>query len=158
MIEVEIPGRGTLRIENVVLDYNGTIAFRGSVSDRVVSLMRDLCRRVNVIVASADTYGTVEKTLKEDANLDLEVHKVSGNEREDKLKLIRSLGPEKCAAVGNGANDELMLREAALSVCVVGREGAYVGTLLAADVVVTRPEDALNLFLDERALVATLRS
>jgi soluble P-type ATPase len=40
---------------------------------------------------------------------------------------------------------------------VIGREGTAAALLGAADVVVTRIEDALDLLLDPRRLVATLR-
>ncbi|HII70311.1 TPA: HAD family hydrolase [Methanopyrus kandleri] len=157
MIEVEIPGRGELRLEHLVLDYNGTIASGGKLLESVVEPLQELTEIVHVVVASADTYGTVEDELN-DAGLDIEVYRVSaGNEREDKAELIEELGPEVCAAVGNGANDELMLRRAALGICVIGPEGACSRTLLNADVVVREPREALELLLDPKALRATMR-
>ncbi len=157
MIEVEIPGLGELRLEHLVLDYNGTIASGGKLLEDVVGPLRELTETVHVVVASADTYGTVEDELNA-AGLDVEVYRVSaGNEREDKAELIEELGPEVCAAVGNGANDELMLKKAALGICVIGPEGACSRTLLSADVVVREPREALELLLDPKALRATLR-
>ncbi|WP_148688715.1 HAD family hydrolase [Methanopyrus sp. SNP6] len=157
MIEVEIPGRGELRLEHLVLDYNGTIASGGKLLESVVEPLQELTEIVHVVVASADTYGTVENELN-GAELDIEIYRVSaGNEREDKAELIEELGPEVCAAVGNGANDELMLKRAALSICVIGPEGACSKTLLSADVVVREPREALELLLDPKALRATLR-
>ncbi|WP_088335692.1 HAD family hydrolase [Methanopyrus sp. KOL6] len=157
MIEVEIPGRGELRLEHLVLDYNGTIASGGKLLESVVEPLQELTEIVHIVVASADTYGTVENELN-GAGLDIEIYKVSaGNEREDKAELIEELGPEVCAAVGNGANDELMLKRAALSICVIGPEGACSKTLLSADVVVREPREALELLLDPKALRATLR-
>ncbi|WP_456483077.1 HAD family hydrolase [Methanopyrus kandleri] len=157
MIEVEIPGRGELRLEHLVLDYNGTIASGGKLLESVVEPLQELTEIVHVVVASADTYGTVEDELT-GAGLDIEVYGVSaGNEREDKAELIEELGPEVCAAVGNGANDELMLKRAALGICVIGPEGACSRTLLSADVVVREPREALELLLDPKALRATLR-
>ncbi|WP_456454500.1 HAD family hydrolase [Methanopyrus sp.] len=157
MIEVEIPGRGELRLEHLVLDYNGTIASGGKLLESVVEPLQELTEIVHVVVASADTYGTVENELN-GAGLDIEIYRVSaGNEREDKAELIEELGPEVCAAVGNGANDELMLKRAALSICVIGPEGACSKTLLSADVVVREPREALELLLDPKALRATLR-
>ncbi|WP_456436703.1 HAD family hydrolase [Methanopyrus sp.] len=157
MIEVEIPGRGELRLEHLVLDYNGTIASGGKLLESVVEPLQELTEIVHVVVASADTYGTVENELN-GAGLDIEIYRVSaGNEREDKAELIEELGPEVCAAVGNGANDELMIKRAALSICVIGPEGACSKTLLSADVVVREPREALELLLDPKALRATLR-
>jgi len=157
-VEIEIPGRGALSVEHVLLDYNGTIAVGGRLSEEVASLLRDLAEEVDVRILSADTYGTVDEELERHDLADVvSVERVAGDERLKKGEVVLELGPDRCAAVGNGANDELMLRYAALGICVVGPEGAYTGTLLAADVVVTRPEDAINLLLNPRALRATLR-
>lgn len=60
--------------------------------------------------------------------------------------------------VGNGFNDIPMFMQAALSVAVIGHEGAC-GTLLAqADVMVISIGDALDLLLRRVRLTATLRS
>jgi soluble P-type ATPase len=51
-----------------------------------------------------------------------------------------------------------MLREAVLGIAVVGREGAAGVTVRAAEIVVTRIQDALDLLLMPTRLVATLRT
>lgn len=51
-----------------------------------------------------------------------------------------------------------MLREAALGIAVVGREGAACAAVRAAEIVVTRIQDALDLFLMPTRLIATLRT
>ncbi|MEO2151493.1 MAG: HAD family hydrolase, partial [Thermococcus sp.] len=60
-------------------------------------------------------------------------------------------------AVGNGNNDVAMLEKAELAFCVIGREGASVDALLASDVVVTDVRDAIEMLLNEKKLIATLR-
>ena len=50
-----------------------------------------------------------------------------------------------------------MLREAALGIAVVGGEGAAAAALREADVVVTDVLAALDLLLNPRRLMATLR-
>jgi soluble P-type ATPase len=50
-----------------------------------------------------------------------------------------------------------MLEEAALGIAVLGPEGLAVPALLAADVLVASIEDALDLLLNPRRLIATLR-
>jgi soluble P-type ATPase len=50
-----------------------------------------------------------------------------------------------------------MLAAAALGIAVVGPEGAAGAAVRAADVVCASIVDALDLLLDERLLVATLR-
>jgi soluble P-type ATPase len=50
-----------------------------------------------------------------------------------------------------------MLRAAALSICVLGSEGACTQAMLASHLVVTNPIDALDALLRPRRLTATLR-
>ncbi len=50
-----------------------------------------------------------------------------------------------------------MLAAAALGLAVIGPEGAHRGALTAADVVLRSIVDALDLLLEPRSLVATLR-
>jgi P-type E1-E2 ATPase len=105
-----------------------------------------------VHVLSADTYGTLDQVT---AELRVEVHVVASGE--DKARHVAALGAHHCAAIGNGANDAAMLKEAALGVVVVGPEGAAASAVAGADVVCRSIVDALDLLLHERTLVATLR-
>lgn len=50
-----------------------------------------------------------------------------------------------------------MLRAARLGIAVIGPEGAASGAIMAADLVCRSVTEALDLLLDERLLVATLR-
>jgi soluble P-type ATPase len=50
-----------------------------------------------------------------------------------------------------------MLSAAGVGIAVLGREGLAIETLRAADLVVGRIEDALDLVLRPQRLVATLR-
>ena len=59
--------------------------------------------------------------------------------------------------MGNGRNDRLMLQTAALGVAVCQAEGAAVPTMLAADVMGSDIQDALDLLIHPLRLVATLR-
>jgi soluble P-type ATPase len=61
------------------------------------------------------------------------------------------------AAIGQGANDAVMLKEAALGICVLSVEGAAVETLLAADLVLPGIFPALELFDKPLRIVSSLR-
>jgi hypothetical protein len=98
--------------------------------------------------------GTAQKIASDHG---LEFHKIAGNEREAKAEVLRRIGPRLSAAMGNGFNDCLMLREAALGICVLGKEGASTEALLASHIAVTSPADALELLLVLQRLMATLR-
>lgn len=49
--------------------------------------------------------------------------------------------------MGNGRNDRLMLKNAALGVAVIQAEGGAIDAVLAADIVVGNILDALDLLL-----------
>jgi soluble P-type ATPase len=74
-----------------------------------------------------------------------------------KLRVLESLDPTKTVAVGNGNNDHLILKEAALGIAVLGEEGMSVMAMKDADIVVRDISNALDLFLKPKRLIATLR-
>jgi soluble P-type ATPase len=59
--------------------------------------------------------------------------------------------------MGNGNNDELILKEAALGIAILGDEGISVTALKQADIMVKNISDALDLLLKPKRLMATLR-
>jgi soluble P-type ATPase len=67
------------------------------------------------------------------------------------------LGADHVVCVGNGRNDRLMLKEAALGIAVILQEGAAAETVAAADVVCTHIVSALELLHNPLRLTATLR-
>jgi P-type E1-E2 ATPase len=157
VIEIDLPGTGLLRLEKLVLDLNGTIAVDGEVPEAVCARVRRLGDSLTVFLMTADTFGTAG-SLATRLAAEVMVLKSGGREAEQKADFLSALGSKSCAALGNGANDVLMLEAAELGVAVIGREGAAVSAVNAADLVVTSPEDALDLFLVPKRLIATLRS
>jgi len=155
VIEIPIPGSDALRIEALLLDMNGTLAADGQVSDGIRERLGRLASQVRVVIATADTFGTAREALAVEG-VELRVL-TPGFQSAQKEKILEHLGTETTAAVGNGFNDHRMVARAALGVAVLGREGAAWETLRRARVVVTTPEDALDLFLEPRRLTATLR-
>lgn len=156
MQPLDIPGFGTLAIENLILDFNGTLALDGRLIDGVSGRIETLSRSMNLHVLTADTHGFVEKEM---CGCPCKVEIVPPGVREDQAKLafIKRLGAETCAAVGNGAIDAPMLEAARLGICVVGTEGAAGISIMAADLVVTGPLDALDLLIKPERLIAGLR-
>lgn len=155
-MELAIPGFGTLRLEHLVLDYNGTLALDGRLLPGVKPRLRRLARSLRIHVVTADTFGKARAGL---AGLDcrLKILK-SGGEDRAKAAYVRRLGPGGVACIGNGRNDRLMLRLAALGIAVVQAEGASSEALAAADLLAPSVTDALDLFLKPRRLTASLRS
>jgi len=156
VLSIEIPGRGAMTLEHLVLDVNGTIAAGGSLLPGVADALAALGGVLDVVAVTADTHKTAS-TLDAEAGITVRVI-APGGEGEQKRALLRELGAERTVAIGNGANDALMLAEAAVGIAVIGAEGAALGAIQAADVVVTDVLDAFALLADARRLVATLRS
>lgn len=155
MIEVEVPGRGTYRLQHLVLDVNGTITLGGQLVEGVAGRLAELHRLIEVHMLTADTRGRQQAI---DARLGMKAARVTpGNEAAQKASFVQELGGESVCAIGNGANDAEMLREARLAIGVLGGEGLAVETLNAADVVVPNINVALDLLLSPLRLVATLR-
>jgi P-type E1-E2 ATPase len=152
VLALEIPGRGRLELAHLVLDVNGTLTERGRLIEGLGERLDRLRPRLDVILLSADTFGTLERVA---AELGAEARTVTTGE--EKARVVGELGADRCAAIGNGANDEAMLRAAALAIAVVGPEGAAAAAVREADVLCVSIRDALDLLLEERALVATLR-
>lgn len=156
MIQIDIPGSGGLEIAHLVLDYNGTIARDGDLIEGVAEIITALGARLSVHVLTADTHGTVKEKL---GDLPCALHVIPpGNQERTKYDYVARLGVENVAAVGNGANDRLMLREAALGIGVIQAEGASFKAIREASVVCTSIHDALNLLIEPARLRATLRN
>ena len=156
MIEIDIPGFGRLRLERLILDYNGTIAVDGQPVQGVKERLIALARHVEIHVLTADTFGGVEKKL---SDIPCKIH-VLAVEAQDKGKMeyVDRLGADRAVCIGNGRNDVMMLKKAALGIAVVQDEGAAVSAVLSADVVATDILSALDLLVNHKRLTATLRS
>jgi soluble P-type ATPase len=156
MIDIAIPGFGELKLANLVLDFNGTLAVDGKMLPGVFDRLSALSSRLGIHVVTADTFGLVRTSL---AGLDATLTILAADKQDEaKLNYVRQLGSAQTGAVGNGRNDRLMLKEAALGIGVILGEGASSLTLSAADVVCTSIGDALDLLTHPLRLTATLRS
>ena len=155
MITVPIPGWGELAIEYVMVDFNGTIAFDGKLRKEAKDIIDKISRYVKVFVITADTYDSVDSELGASTITFIKVNRIRSGE--EKAKVVRELGPEKIVAIGNGANDAAMLKEAALGIAVVGEEGCSAALIKEADIVVDDVVKAFGLIAHPERLVATLR-
>jgi P-type E1-E2 ATPase len=155
MIELNIPGRGLVQLEYLVSDVNGTLAVDGELIEGLARELRILRDRLEIHLLTADTHG---KQAAIDLQLGLQAVRIPpGDEAGQKAAYVRKLGAKRVAAIGQGANDAAMLKEAALGICVQSEEGVAVETLLAADVFVPNILTALALLEKPIRIVATLR-
>jgi len=155
MLAIDIPGRGQLQLHHLVLDVNGTLAVDGILIDGVVAGLKRLKGTLDIHLLTADTHG---RQAELDRQLGLTAVRIPpGGESEAKAAFVRDLGADGVVAMGQGANDAGMLREAAIGVAVMSTEGTSVEALTAADLVV--PDILLGLALIEHPmrLKASLR-
>ncbi|MBU1169293.1 MAG: HAD hydrolase family protein [Proteobacteria bacterium] len=155
MKKISIPGFKEVTIKHLVLDYNGTLAVDGEPISGVKRRLSDLSRDMEIHVLTADTFGTVKQAL---ADVPCTVSIIEPHSQDKaKLHYVAHLGLEETACIGNGRNDHMMLKEAALGIAVILKEGASPAALFSADVVTTSITDALDLFLNPLRLTASLR-
>ncbi|SHI96611.1 HAD family hydrolase [Lutispora thermophila] len=155
MLKYDIPGLGEIYIENVVFDYNGTIAEDGELIEDVGELLTELKEYSNVYILTADTYGTVREKC---SHLGVMIKTFpTGKASEYKKEVVVDLGADKTICIGNGFNDIEMFKVSRLSIAVVSREGCSGKLLAHADVVVHSIKDAIDILLNSDRLKATLR-
>ncbi|NOY76883.1 MAG: ATPase P [Calditrichaeota bacterium] len=152
---IAIPGKPTLELTHLVLDMNGTLSLDGEIPGSVRERLVALAPLFKIHLLTADTFGTARR---EASDLPLSFVKVSQEGYLDKLVFVRELGRNQTVAIGNGFNDHLMLKEAALGIVVLGPEGTHPLALLNADIIASRIEDALDLLLHPKRITATLRT
>jgi Soluble P-type ATPase len=156
MISVTVPGHGELNLRHIVLDYNGTMACDGVLIKEVEEKLNALATDLKVHILTADTFGKAASQCKGiHGELTILSNPIGGPEKES---FVEKLGAAGVVAVGNGANDALMLARAALGIVILGPEGASIKSVQSADVIVRDICDGLDLLLTPKRLIATLRS
>jgi soluble P-type ATPase len=157
-VYIEVPGFGQLAIHTIVSDYTGTLSCKGKLIPGVKERLLELQNRVDIYIATSDSYGTAEKEL----TGILSPH-ILREPRHDVEKLTFALkfDPRQMAALGNGNNDRLLLQTVktagGLAVAVDNGEGCALDALLSANIFIAGAVNALDLLLETRSCKATLR-
>jgi soluble P-type ATPase len=155
MIAVDIPGHGRLELAHLVLDFSGTLSEDGRILPGVLERIERLAASLEVHVLTADTHGRARREL---AGARCTLHVLEGADHTlQKQSYVERLGAGGVVAIGNGNNDTGMLQTAGLAIAVCLAEGCSGEALQAATVVTTSPLHALDLLLQPKRLVATLR-
>lgn len=155
-MRLSIPGQQELEIEHILLDFNGTIANGGRLIDGVSDMINDLSALLAFHVVTADTYGSVEKQL---VGTECNLVKIAAhNQDQSKLDYLNQLDPRATIAVGNGRNDRLMLKGAAIGAAILQEEGLCADALLSSDIVFKSIIDFLAALKNNNCLIATLRN
>jgi len=155
MIELNIPGRGTIKLEHFVSDVNGTLALDGQLHDGIARFLAAIGDRLHIHLLTADTHG---KQHIIDHQLNLKAVRIRNeNEADQKALYVNDLGPEGVIAIGQGANDASMLKSAQIGIAILSTEGLASEALFAADIFVPDIFTALELIEKPLRLVAPLR-
>lgn len=155
MIETIIPGRPIVLIENLLMDYNGTLAIDGHLIKGVSHRLHKLASKINLVILTADTYGIVEESCRD---LPVTISIINkGQEQIQKLEVLNLIGTDKTASIGNGANDLLMIKESIIGISVIGKEGVFSQLIGASDICVPDINTGLDLFLHPKRITSTLR-
>lgn len=155
MIKIDIPGRESLELENLVFDFNGTMAVDGRILENIKEQLSELSKIINIYVITADTYGMAQEEC-EKVNLKV-ITIPTGCAGKHKSDLVKRLGKNVTATIGNGFNDIEMFKEAKLSVAVIEGEGTCSKLIINSDIVTRSIKEALNLFLTPNYIKADLR-
>ena len=166
-IRIDIPGFGQLHIRVICSDYTGTLSCQGKLIDGVAQRLRQLAKLVDIHVVTSDTRKTARKQLK---GLPIALHDEITSDDHDVFKrdYLTTLGttlgiaPKSIAVFGNGRNDRLWLaavRDAGgLAIAVDVGEGCAVEAMASATLFVVGIRNALDLLLDSKRIVGTLRT
>jgi len=154
-VRIDIPGWGNIDIKNIVIDLNGTIATDGKIASEVRKKITSLSELAKVYILTADTQGTANEEI---LGMNAELIKIPEEDsKQRKFDFLKNLNLEMTVVIGNGSNDQLILKEAALGIAVLGDEGVSVSAIKSADIVVKNIQNALDLLLKPKRLIATLR-
>ncbi len=156
MINVNILGFEDLTLTDVIFDYNGTLAVDGILIEGVAEQLIALAEKINIHVVTGDSLGTARDELK---GIPCTVFITPQREQGlAKQAYIQKLNPQSTISIGNGRNDQQIMKESAVGVIILGPEGAAKEAVMAADIIVTNIFDAINLLLHPGHLLSTLRS
>lgn len=155
MIDLEIPGRGRAKYKHLVCDVNGTLALDGQLFTGVVGQIKIVSGLLTVHLVTADTHGK-QAAIDQELGMKATILK-PGDEAAQKAEFVEKLGSPHVIAIGQGANDRLMLEKAGLGICVLSDEGTCMETMLAADMLVADILKAFELITHPTRMIATLR-
>jgi len=152
-MQYDIPGQGNLAIKTIILDLNGTLSVGGVVVDGVKERLDKLQEKgFKVLFFTGNTRNDADDLA---ASLGIEWR--LAKTAQEKHDLALELEPDTCASIGNGLIDLELMKVVKLRIVTLQAEGVHVQTMLNSDIIIPSINDALDLFIDEQRLVATLR-
>jgi soluble P-type ATPase len=148
-----IPGHDQIEIKTLILDLNGTLSVSGVIPEGVKERLDILKEKgFKIVFFTGNTRNDADELAKH-----LGIAWELAKNADDKRRLALNLDPETCVSIGNGLIDLELMKAVKLRIVTVQAEGVHVQTLLHSDIVVPNILDALDLFIDDQRLIATLR-
>ncbi len=155
MLEIDISGFGSVKLEYLVSDFTGTLSVDGILLPGIGEKLNEIAQFLEIHILTADTF---EKACAEPESINCKINIIKGENLDiQKEDYIKNLGAEKVVALGNGMNDRRMLKTARLGIAVTEGEGCAVDALIAADIHVRSIAEGLDLLLNPKRFKATLR-
>jgi soluble P-type ATPase len=154
MIHLQRSGQEPLEIDFILIDFEGTLASNGRVHPKAKDKLNLLAKRAKIYILTKEKKEDVEEVLRK-VNAEI-VYLTEGESSKMKLDLLRQLGATRTVAIGSGADDGAMIKEAVLGLCVIGKEGASSEAVKNADVVLTDILNTLDFLLKPLRQRATL--
>lgn len=152
-MKIDIPNLEEIELETLILDLNGTLTINGKLVKGVEKRIKYLRQKgFKIVLFSGDTRGNGDIIAKK-----LGIQLIKTPTGKDKMVEAKKLNPKTCVAIGNGLIDVLLFKTVKLSIATIQSEGVYQKTLAQADIIVTSILDALDLLINEKSLIATLR-
>ena len=158
-ISIDIPGFGLRQVCAIVTDYTGTLSRGGRLVPGVKERLFKLAESMVIHVITADTFGFAQEELK---GVPLTHHRLEGEDHDiQKRQYGQKLGLQHCAVFGNGNNDRLLLKAAkelgGLAIVVDYGEGCVTDALLNTHLFIMGAVNALELLIEPKGCIATLR-
>ena len=149
----KVPGVGTIEIDTLVVDSNGTLTVKGELVSGVVERIYQLqSLGVNVVMISSDQRGSARELADS-----MGITYYEANNSREKEDILLSLGSKKVAAIGNARIDIGLFVQSIVSIATLQGEGIHKDVIDRVDVIVPSINDALDFFLDENTFIATMR-
>ncbi|NOU59510.1 hypothetical protein [Marinifilum caeruleilacunae] len=152
-LDYAVPGVGTITIDTLVVDSNGTLTVKGEMVPGVVERIHRLqMLGVNVVMISSDQRGNAR-----DLALSSGIAYYEANNSREKEDVLLSLGSKNVAAIGNARIDIGLFVQSLVSVATLQAEGIHKDIIDHVDVILPSINDALDFFLDSDTFIATMK-
>lgn len=158
-IHLDLPGVGPKHITTLLTDFTGTLSHGGKLSENVRDALCRLAELLDVHVLTADTFGVARQQL---AGVPVQIFFLDGKDHTaQKRDYGARFGFEHCAVLGNGNNDSLLLQAAkqagGIAIAVDNGEGCSTEALLQSSIFIVGARNAIDLLLEPKRCLATLR-